>query len=77
MHSIPCSLAKGSAARKVGCAAYKQDTRENLEEGSAAFTASYCDPPQYPVALAPTHPVAAELPALCGGGSGSGAGGDQ
>jgi len=34
MHSIPCSLAKGSAARKAGCAAHKQDTRENMERAA-------------------------------------------
>ena len=37
MHSIPCSLAKGSAARKAGCAACNQDTRENVERTALSF----------------------------------------
>ena len=37
MPRIPCSLTKGSAARKAGCAAYKQDTRENVESAALSF----------------------------------------
>ena len=52
MHSIPRSLANGSAARKAGCAAHKQDTRKNVERTASRILwpspQPTPSPPNYP-----------------------------